>query len=233
MSLLGELLSEARKANIGYGIHDNVVITAVSNDQRKNKDNEKINRNTYIKFGKLNDKGAIVAEKEVNWFNLDGSNEYAAGNFISQLEQLSYIAGIYVGMEDDSKWNTAVVKVFDACEIDLPEGTEPEQVDTWRDEVLKVELKDKETCKDLIQGLGDAFCKLVSKKIGKESQPMRFKVTYDKSGKYLQQPRYGSFVESMEVEAEDTRLRLTSADEENRQKSLVTSAKPKTPVGKL
>ena len=62
MSLLNKLKQEENLPEIGYGVHDNCVITAISNDVRKKKDESIVNKNTYIKIGKLGTKGTIVAE---------------------------------------------------------------------------------------------------------------------------------------------------------------------------
>lgn len=232
MSLLGELLSEARKAELGYGIHQNVVLTAADNEQRKTKDGEKINRNTYLTFSQLDDKGNIVAEKEISWFNLDPTSEYLIGNFMAQLEQMTAIMDIYHPVTSSKdKWMAKFSKLLEKYDIEEGEEETTENVEQLKADLKEI-LSDKESCQSFMNDLSDAFCSMVGKKMGKDSQPMRFKVVFDYRGKYLQQPKYNAFVESMEIDEEDSVLKMTDADEENRQKSLV-SKKPSAPVGKL
>ena len=96
-SLLGQLLADARKAELGYGIHGNCVITKVTNEERKSKENEKINRNAYTTIAQRDANGEIVSEREISWFNLDPTSEKVYMNWYAQYEQMSAIVSIYQG----------------------------------------------------------------------------------------------------------------------------------------
>lgn len=207
MSLLNKLLSNARKADIGFGIHDNCVILEVSNEGRKNKDNQPIKRNSYTKFGQLDTDGNVVAEREISWFNLDHANEYVYDNFFTQLDQMTSIVDVFVDSSKKDLWALGFASILEEEEVDETE------------EDLKEALTDKETCANILTALSDLYVEILTDHVGPESKKVRFKIVYEKSGKYLQQPRYGIFVEDQEVAKEDSRLKMSKVEEEYKIKS--------------
>jgi len=218
MSLLGKLLSQARKEEIGYGIHENCVILAISNDIRKNKDSLVIPRNCYTKIGQLNENNEITHEKEISWFNLDPTSEWVYENLMSQLEQMSAIVDTLRDPSTDGKdiWDMAFEAILTDEKVEL------------NIEAFKAALKVKKTCDNILKALGDTYTELLEPLVGPDSLKLRFKVVYDNNGKYLQQPKYGAFVESMDKPAEDFILKITKNDEESKAKSLsLSTAKPK------
>jgi len=223
--LLGKLMSQARKADIGFGVHPNCVVLEVSNKERKTKEGEKITRNCYTKFGQMNDAGTITAEREISWFNIDNKSEYAFDNLKTQLTQMTAIVDAVCPVGKKDKWEEIVDGIFaEELEIEL----DGDDVDATEKEIEEA-IKDKETCNALMQSLGDAYVKMLDKKVGEASNPVRFKVVYEKQGKYLQQPRYGVFVEPMDTPEEDSILKITKTEDEYYQKSLNQSKpKPKT-----
>jgi len=223
MSLLGKLMSNARKAEIGFGVHENCVILSVSNDQRKNKDGEKVARNCYTVIGQKNDNGDIVAEREISWFNLDPSSDFVYDNFFTQLEQLTNIVDTLNPAGKKDAWADLFDEALEELEISV-DLTNEELI-----EELTTLLKNKKNSAAFMKLLGDGYVQLLEDHVGPESTPRRAKIVYDKNGKYLQQPRYGSIVESMEVE--ESRLTISSTEEEYKNKNLsATSNKPKPSV---
>jgi hypothetical protein len=152
-------------------------------------------------------------------FDIDPTQEYASDNVFNQIDQMTAIVDALVPSTKKDTWALAVAKLLEEEEIDFPEDGDKEQAM----EVLKELLKDKKSCMSFMKGLGDAYVSILSKVVGKESTPIRLKIAYDKTGKYLQQPKYGPFVESMAVTQEDSRLKITKTDEEYRQKSISLS----------
>lgn len=202
MSLLNQLMSKSRKADIGYGVHENCVVLEISNDKRKNKDGVVIKRNCFTKIGKLNDSKEVVAEKEISWFDIDSTSEYAYDNFFSQIEQMTAIVDAIRDPETDGKdlWGLAFDAILENEGIEL-------SVDG-----LKGALKEKKKTASLMEAIGDLYVELLEPLVGPESPAIRFKVVYDNNGKYLQQPRYGEFVESMEIDAVDSRLKMSKTE---------------------
>ncbi len=203
VDLLGSLLAGARKADIQDGITDNCVILAVSNTARKNKDKEVIKRNTYIKFGRIGDKGTVTAEKEISYFDLQHDSDYAYDNLFEQLFQMTTIAEALTSPEE-------VDDIFNAV-------FEEEEIESVED--LQDTAKNKAGVKSLMKALGDSFVELLEDKVGTKSQKVRLKLTFDTKGRFIQQPKYGQFVESMETPADETKLKLSSRELEYKQKS--------------
>ena len=139
---------------------------------------------------------------------------------------------MYYSSKKKDKWMDGIAEVLSEAGVELDWEDESEAAKKDFEVTVTEALKDRDTCSEVMDGIGELYVKLVGKKCGSDSQPMRLKIVYDSKGRYVQQPRFDSFVESMEVEEEDTRLKLTKTDEEYKQKSLVT-AKPSTPVGRL
>jgi hypothetical protein len=207
--LLGNLLANARKADITDGIHNNCVILAVSNDKRKNNDGVVQDRTGYTKFGKLNNKGVVTAEKEISWWGVKHDTDFAYDNVIEQIIQMTSIAESIVGLDAVKE---AFNNVFEEEEI---EGGDKDEVLT----ALTEAAADKNAVKSLMNGLCDAYVELLESSIGPKSSPVRLKLTYDPKGKYIQQPKYGVFVESMEVAPDDTILKITAKEQEYKLKS--------------
>jgi hypothetical protein len=214
MSLLNNLMDNARKAEIGFGVHADCVITKVSNEKRKNKDGQVVKRNSYTMIGKLNSEGKVVAEREISFFNLDSASEYVYGNWFTQLEQLTAIVDTLVPVGKKDKWANALDAIAEEFEF---EAETKEELEAELTEVLT----DKKLCVEYTTAVWNAYVEILTPIVGVESQPIRFKCVYDKSGKYLQQPRFDGFVESMEVDADDSRLRITDTELQYKSKSLV------------
>lgn len=231
MSLLSQLMQESRKAEIGFGVHKNCIITKVSNEVRKNKENVVIKKNSYTKFEMLNDKGESVAEKEISWYNLDFSSDYVFDSFWSQLEQFTGIVDTLIPpTEKKDAWAKEFDKILEENEIELSEGSAEEQ----KQALKRILEEDKEVFEQVMEHLIKAYEKLVTKAITEEDKvKMRLKITFDPKGKNLQQPRYDSFVESMEVSDEDSQLKVSDKDLEYKSKSLEAAKKPITPAGKI
>lgn len=213
MSLLAKLKSQAKKAEIGYGVHEPVVILSVDNTKRKTKDGSVIKRNNFTKFGKLNKDGKVIAEKEVSWFNVDASSEYAYQNFFSQLDQMVGILDCFFDKDEEDVVAEVINAIFEEEEIESVEE-------------LEAAMKDKKQSKSIMEALTEAYETLLEGKTGADSKQLRLKLSYDSKGKYLQQPKYDPFTESMEVPKDESKLKMTKKEDEFRQKSLVTNSAP-------
>jgi len=202
MGLLDALLSTAKKAEIGYGIHEPVVVMSVSNKVKKSKEGVAFKRNNYTVFGKLNKDGVVVAEKEISWFNIDPASEYAYNNFFTQLDQMVGILDCYY---DKGGKKDVVAKAINAV-------FEEEEIESKED--LEEAIKDKVACKAIMSGISDAYVELMKDNVGVESQTLRLKLSFDSKGKYLQQPKFDAFTESTQVEAAESGLKMSATDAE-------------------
>ena len=215
--LLSELLSGAKKVEIGYGIHEPVVILSVSNKVKKNKDGVALKRNNYTLFGKLDKDGEITAEKEISWFDINTEADYAYDNFFTQLEQMVGILDCYYDESEEDIVGDTIDKFF-----------EDEELETKED--LRTAVSNKKSCTAIIEGISAIYEKLLKDKIGKDSKHIRLKLCFDSKGKYLQQPKFDIFTEPLSVPKSESRLKLTAAEEEYRIKSENLIAPSKTPA---
>ena len=226
MSLLGQLMKEARKAELSHGVHENCFITAVSNEKRETKDGKIINRGGYTTFVAKNAEGRVVSEKEIAWFDLDPTSEHVYTYWYSQFEQMSAIVDIYQGTVKD-RWVEGLAEIFADAGAELDWEDDSAANVAAFEQQIKALLCKKASCSTLVKGMNELYVKLLEKKIGEDSDPVRVKLVFDSQGKNIQQPRFGLFVESMTVPNEDSVLKLTKTDDENRQKSLTGNvAKP-------
>lgn len=220
MSLLGQLMADARKAELGHGIHANCIITAVSNEPRQTKEGKEVPRNAFTTISQRNSEGVIVSEKEISWFNIDPSSEHAYSFWYSQFEQMTGIVDLYQGTVKD-RWVEGLNELLADAGVDMDwEADTPEAIVEFEKQ-MKVALANKKVSAAIVSGMANLYVKILEKKIGEDSTPIRVKLVFDTSGKYVQQPRFGIFTESMEVT--ESELKMTKTDEENRQKSLVSN----------
>tara|TARA_R110000765_G_scaffold161243_2_gene265627 strand:+ start:568 stop:1230 length:663 start_codon:yes stop_codon:yes gene_type:complete len=218
MSILNKLKGAGKLPEIGGGVHENCVVTAVTGDTRKKKDGSMLRRNGYTKFGQLNSKGVVVAEREISWFNVDSSSDRAYDNFFSQLDQMTEILDIYYPVtKKEDKWGTYFSAVLEQEEVEETA------------EAIKEALADKETCENLMEALTTGYVELLSKVMGPDSTKVRLKFVLDTTGVFIQQPRYDRFIELNDTKEADQKVEYTDADKENHAKSVnITPAVPNT-----
>ena len=228
--LLGQLMANARKAEIGYGIHENCVITSVSNEERKSKEGEKRNLNSYTRFEMLDEDGKSTAMKEVAWYNFGYKEDYAFDSFINQLEQFTGIVDIlYPVTEKKDKWGDEFMKILENNEIEIS----ADNGEGIKSELKSIFADDLDLFAAVHQDVINSYVEFVSAKAGLDGPRMRLKIVFDPKGKNLGQPKFDKFTESMEVDLADSGLKLTSKDEEYRANSLESVKKPKPSTSKL
>jgi hypothetical protein len=197
--LLQQLMSKAKKPDIGFGINEDCVLLEASNVERTTKDGGVLGRSCYLKFGQKNAKGDVFKHKEVNWFLVDPSTEWAYTSFFSQLEQVSAVVDLILPptAEKDS-WGLVFAHILDSQGIDQNEKS------------LREAMVDAKVCVAFNLALWNAVCEVLTATLAENPSPVfKLKLVYDKSGKYLQQPREGVFV-STTVDKET--LFLTDAE---------------------
>jgi len=194
MSILKDILSKAKSQDLEDGIHDNCRILAIDISVRKDKDDVNIKRNTYVTLGKFDKTGTRkIAEKEIAWFNIDPSSEYVMDNFREQVIQFTGILYCYYDVDEiNEKFN--IFKGVEGFEDAMNDETELDV------DAIEAALKVKKTAQILLVNAITLFYKMMEGKFGYESDLIQIKLTFDKSGKYIQQPNYGKFTRAMDDE---------------------------------
>ena len=206
MNALQEILSKGKSQDLEEGIHDNCRIIDVDIQPRETHKGERIKRNTYIKLGKFDAKGKRkLAEKEISWFNIDPTSQYVLDNFREQIIQMTGILKCYYTEEE-------VLEKFDIFKDIAGFETAMKDNTTLEVDELEVALKNKPLATKLLTNAITSFWELIQNKYGYESDLIRIKLTFDKSGKYIQQPGYGNFAESMKVPEENSELKMSKTE---------------------
>jgi len=196
MSILKDILSKAKSQDLEDGVHDNCRILSIFTGVKQDKDGNNIKRNTYITIGKFDKTGARkIAEKEIAWFNIDPSSEYVMDNFREQVIQLAGILYCHYPVEEVNNIYD-IFKDVKGLEGAMDEDTELEV------DLIENALKVKTTALKLLINTVTGFRDMMEGKIGYDSKLLQIKLTFDKSGKYVQQPSYGRFTRAMDDTSE-------------------------------
>lgn len=175
MSLLRELLAvKIVRTPLGFGIHDNVRLVKIDNAERM-RENEVVNKNTYLTFAKFDANNNKIASSEFNYFNLDHTSDYVFDNLITQIGHLNKICSL----------------LNPGSSIDPTEGYESV-------EEIKDALRTKKGCEEFMKAMWAQFEQQVEDYVGLESPLLRIKVITDSSGQFFNLPRESHFLELME-----------------------------------
>jgi hypothetical protein len=206
--LLKDLLSKAKKAELGHDIHENCIITEVSVTGKPNKEGQPSKWNCVTKFVKYDSKNNNIGEKEVSWYELDFNSDFVKSKFTSQISQLVNILECFITAEE-------VNDIFDPILGDF-EITDEESLESI--------LTDKENCKNLMDDISKAYVKEMINHLN--DKPVRLKLVFDNKGKYVGPPMFNELVESMETPKEESKLKFSKNELENEIKSrnVITSA---------
>jgi hypothetical protein len=179
-NLLSSLLNNAKKPELGFGIHKNCKITAVNNIPRTNKNGETMSGTNFTTFTQYDETGMAVAEKEVQWFKHDPSSEYSDSQLFSTLEQLTTILYLHCTEEEVE---TNFDNLFKKYGVENKAGLD--------------ELSNTEKSLEFYDDMSKIYVGLLSAKLN--SVPVKLKLVYTSNFKYIQLPRYGSFIEAQSV----------------------------------
>ena len=94
------LASAPSRHRIPFGLHDNVVLKAVSNEPRRDKNGVKIGKNCFMTFAILDvaNENKILSEREFSMFDLD-KPQFAKINMLDQLNRLVEVVRAVVPTE--------------------------------------------------------------------------------------------------------------------------------------
>lgn len=178
------MINRVRVSKLGYGIHDNVVITNLDTSDRKRQGIPE-KKMLYLTFAVVDpETQKKKAEVELSWFKLDHTSDYLFTNLRELCVQLAGILSSYIP-EDDAF--TAMGNTF--ADFTFKEVSDIEN-HKWR----------KKDIDGLISTIKTTFNDTVEKYIGDFDKPIRLKVTTDNKGEYTNIPKFGVFTESMDVE---------------------------------
>lgn len=191
--------NEASSNELGAGVHENIRITKIDTERRKDRNNVVIKRHLFITFKKFNKNDEDIGEKEVSFFDVDPVGKSpikSLAYFISDVR--SILSCYYTEEELDEKFDPIKDALFpDGMEEDIDEN------DFTIDNISKYIKKVKDFSK--IEKITDElFYDLMKDKIGFSSKFLRLKLEESSNGKFIQLPRYGAFIEPADVKKEES-----------------------------
>lgn len=201
MSTVGSMLDRVKVAKLGKGIHDNVVITKVDPEERKNK-GVPIKKMLYVTYATIDPETKKKKnEVEVAWWMLDPISEYCFSNIREFCVQLQGILSCY--MTDEEAF-TAMSTTFDDMEF-----TSVADIEAY-----KWKKKELESFQDTAKSL---FVKAITPFVGTGVAPIRLKLSTDNKGENVAYSSYGVFAESMSVK--ETALKFSETELKNHSKA--------------
>lgn len=200
-SLAGSLLSRVKVAKFGKGIHDNVVITKVDIEERKNK-GMPIKKMLYITYAIIDPvTKRKKSESEISWWRLDPSSEYFFDNLQQLAIQLHSLLTCYM---DEEEAFAAMEPVFEGYKF---ASVAELQETKWK----KSEL-------DVLEGnIQSAFFAAITPFIGVDKTPFRLKVSTDSKGENVAYSSYGPIAERMTVNPSN--LKFSESELKNHSKA--------------
>lgn len=175
------VLARPVKTPLNFGHNDNIVIESIDFDDRKKK-GIVVKANTFIKLTKINPEDkSIIANTEINFWNLDPTKDFVFDNFISQF---SILCGVIDATGGD-------VGTYDTEVLSIVKGEDDSEMLTF--------LKKPANAKVAQKALIDGFKKQMKGKIGLDSALLKCKMISNKSG-YLQAANDMMWILSMDSE---------------------------------
>jgi len=192
-NLLNSLLNNAKKPELGFGIHQNCKITAVNNIPRTNKNGEVMSATNFTTFTQYDSTGAAVGEKEIQWFKHDPTSEYSDSQLFSALEQLTSILYLHC---TEQEVDTNFDNLFKKYDIENKAGLD--------------ELSNTEKSLEFYDDMSKIYVGLLTPKLN--TVEVKLKLVYTSNLKYIQLPRYGAFIEAQSVPENESLLSFNQTE---------------------
>jgi len=201
MSSIRELLKRnAKSTELPAGIHSNVHLIKVEIDDRKDNSGNRIKKQLFLTFKKVDEEGNVVGEKEISFFDIDPVKEYALDNLHTYIVSVKSILETFVSEK-------VIEKRFDPLKVLLEkdEDVDESSAEFKFDNIKKARLKKMSTYKKIEEAVRAQFYAIVKSKIGYDSVSLRLKLEYNKNNS-VHIPRYGHFIERDSVNKKESKL---------------------------
>jgi len=186
------LLNRVRISEFEKGIHDNVVLSKIDINDRKGS-NGIINKMVYLTFTKVDENGKRLAESELAWWKPDPTSDY----FVTNLQELSLQLHnlVHVHLGDEEAAFDVFKTVFDDIDVKSVEDIHNKK---WKQSDVKI----------LLNNYKNAFNEVMKDKL--KTVKFRLKLTTNYKGEGVEIPKYGKFVEPMDVDT--TELKFSASE---------------------
>lgn len=199
MNLLQKLLASARVGDgLDFGILENIILKDVTNEVQI-RDDQEVQRNCYMRFQRLNEKGMVYQESQFSYFNIDLDKEKRpTERLITQISQLTELADA-IDPKCREEFEISSLKIIESEENFL------KQARSKKVAVFQNKISD---------------CFVAATKSYIENYPkLRLKVVTSWDGQYINQPDSIPWVESMDISIKDSVLVISHVEMTNSKKS--------------
>jgi len=177
------LATAPSRYRIPFGVSTNVMLKAVSNEAKRDKNGVKINKNCFMTFAAIDveNENKVLSERVFDTFNID-KPDFARLNFSHQLLQLSEILKAVVPADNFK----AVSKSFNDMLI--------EHMDVFK-EIGKLKKEDKpkskllKSMKEVQQIMVNSFIEVITPYLGDKGDLLQIVVVTGRTGKFFEFPR--------------------------------------------
>jgi len=201
MSNIREIVQRrARSTELPAGIHNNIHLVNVDIEDRKDNTGNRIKKQLFLTFKKMDKEGVVIGEKEISFFDIDPVKEYALDNLHSYIVRVTDILEMYVSEK-------IIESKFNPLKELLEKGEKADEVasEFKYDNIKKARLKKTASYRKVEKAIKKQFFNIVKTEIGYDSIPLRLKLEEDKNN-YVQIPRYGHFIEKGSVNKKESIL---------------------------
>jgi len=198
-NILDILKRNERTLELSAGVHNNVKLIEVDVDDRKDGSGNRIKKQLFLTFKKLDENGDAIGEKEISFFDIDPVKDYAVDNLLSYISSVRDILEVFIPEK-------TIDKKFDPLQALLEKNEEGiDEKEFYFDNIKKTRLKKMSKYKLVEEAIRKQFYSLVKSKIGYDSISLRLKLEEDKNN-YINIPRYGAFIEKGSIDKKESRL---------------------------
>jgi len=203
-NILNVVSNEGSLVDIEAGIQGNIFIKDIDLEKRTNRSTgEQINRNTYVTLVQLDDAGEEVAQRTINWGDVDPTKNYAYNVYCRNVAQMvSILECFYTKEEVRANFN-----IFKGYE------------DTVLSSDLTPIISDRMESDKLTDQLGIEFKKLLEPFFGNKEHLMKIVLVFDDRGQNVNLSSSVAIAERNEVKPEDSILKLTKRENDGFKKA--------------
>lgn len=179
------------KVYLNFGITENVVFQKVDPNVVVKSDGTISSKHCVMTFSTIDENKNVKASSTVDFFNLDPSSEYVMSNLADEIDTFITILSLYMTPDEA----VAKFSVLEDMYSDISD--------------LEADLKNTKKAREIQDTIAGKFAEIVTPFIGLDSPKLRIKMVTEKTGKYLQKPASGAFLEPMTIAKEDSNLKIT------------------------
>jgi hypothetical protein len=203
--ILNIFSEQATSSELGAGVHERVRLISVNGERRKDANGNLVKKQLFLKFKKFSKDNVDLGEKEVSFFIVDASKETAINNLLNFTSQVVELLSLfYTPSELETSFDPFAKVFYNADNDDRDEETVKADYDHTK--IKKAVIKNEKGFIAIQSAICAEAAKLLSPFCGFEAPIFRLKLVESDDNKYIEIPRFDSFVEKAGVAKETSVL---------------------------